>query len=118
MSDDYYCQSAFTVSSSFPETVVSSRARLLFITVRNSAGVTGSSYKSLVLRDGSAGDIKYEVIVPANATTGINRSQYTRKIDMGGDGILFPNGIYVETGSSGVGSGSSCCIDAVTLFYL
>ena len=46
------------------------------------------------------------------------RFQWTIDIPMGEDGILFETGISAIEGSTTGDSGSPCCVDALTIFYV
>jgi hypothetical protein len=118
MIGDYYCKSAFSSNAFSSEvTLVVPRSRLLSMVVRPRGATAYGESKSLVFKDGSGGTVLYELVIPTAAGAAQARVQPSILIQMGGDGILFENGIYAEIGSSGVGTGSACCISDVTIFY-
>ena len=121
MMGDYYCKSEYADSFSDTATeMVAERARLMSMVVRQAVTSGAMEYNSLAFVDGSSGSTLYEVVVPSSRATGSSRQQSSIVIPMGSYGILFEDGIYVKKTSNGVAgyTGSDCCIDAVTIFYL
>jgi len=131
MSNDYYCKSSFWELSDGNTEIAPGRLRLLSLVARRSvlgtvAGVV-NDVKPVVLRnDNSTGEMRYGFAVPAGyASIGAQdpgRCQGAVPIDIGGDGILFEDGMYLEIYDDGkpgdtTGTGTKCCVDAITFFY-
>jgi hypothetical protein len=102
--------------------LVSGRARLLSVVTQGkdlTVSGTSNAVKSIDLKDGSSsGNVLYRAAFPAVywASSALYSGPYIMNYqqNIGGDGILFENGIYFEFGS---GPGSNEGIERLLLFY-
>ncbi|MAH49751.1 hypothetical protein CMI37_28260 [Candidatus Pacearchaeota archaeon] len=123
MSSDLYCKSSFWELSDGSSVIEGSRLRLLCFVARRAVVSTANDVKPIILKNGSSsGDGKYGFAVNASDLAAGLRMQGSVPVDLGGNGILFDSGLYLEISDSGkpgdTGSaGGGCCVDAITFFY-
>lgn len=99
--------------------LTSGRCRLLSVVSQGKDVSQSNAVKSVVLKDGSSsGSVLYQVAFPQmNYDVSFWEGAYTMnyQVNMGGDGILFKDGIYFELGSTPF---SLQGIDRLLLFYV
>ena len=98
--------------------IVSGRCALLSVVTHAKAVTNDFQVVPLIFKNGASGDVLYKVQPSArDSTLGVLFTTYYHII--GGAGILFENGIYLDTYAS-TGTGASAYdvgVDQMVLFY-
>jgi len=98
--------------------IISGRCALLSVVTHANSVTTSWQVQPLIFKNGSSGDVLYKVQPSARSTSGGYLLAYSYHV-IGGAGILFEDGLYLDSYASS-GSGGSAYdigVDHMVLFY-